>query len=39
MSITGHTTSKKITRYTKAANQKRLARSTIGLMNKEVDDE
>lgn len=39
MSITGHTTSKEVTRYTKAANQKRLARSAIGLMNKDVEDE
>nr|WP_280952071.1 tyrosine-type recombinase/integrase [Sinorhizobium sp. BJ1] len=39
MSITGHTTSKEVTRYTKAANQKRLAKSAVGLMNKDFEDE
>jgi hypothetical protein len=39
MSITGHTTSKEVTRYTKAANQKRLAKSAVELMNKDFEDE
>ncbi|ASY70191.1 hypothetical protein SF83666_c27830 [Sinorhizobium fredii CCBAU 83666] len=39
MSITRHTTSKEVTRYTKAANQKRLAKSAVGLMNKAPEDE
>jgi integrase len=33
MSITGHTTSKEVTRYTKAANQKRLAGKAIHLLD------
>lgn len=36
MAITGHTTSKEVTRYTKAASQKRLAQSAISLL---ADDE
>lgn len=39
MSITGHTTSKEVTRYTKAARQKVLARSAIELMDKEVSED
>lgn len=34
MSITGHTTSKEVTRYTKAANQKKLAGKAIKLLGK-----
>ncbi|KRA05401.1 integrase [Rhizobium sp. Root564] len=34
MSITGHTTSKEVTRYTKAANQKRLAGKAIHYLGK-----
>jgi integrase len=33
MSITGHTTSKEVARYTKAANQKRLARESIDMLS------
>jgi integrase len=32
MSVTGHTTSKEVARYTKAANQKKLAKSAMHLM-------
>ncbi|NLS02281.1 tyrosine-type recombinase/integrase [Rhizobium sp. P32RR-XVIII] len=39
MSVTGHTTSKEVTRYTKAASQRRLAKSAIGLIRKVEDDE
>lgn len=35
MSITGHTTSKEVTRYTKAANQRRLADGAMALLNSE----
>lgn len=38
MSITGHSTSKEVTRYTKAANQKRLARSAIELLGEGEED-
>ncbi|MGF9694738.1 site-specific integrase [Rhizobium sp. 0TCS1.26] len=38
MSITGHSTSKEVTRYTKAANQKRLAQSAMGLLGEEAAD-
>lgn len=38
MSMTGHTTSKEVTRYTKAAQQKVLARSAVRLMGKTLDD-
>jgi len=34
MSVTGHTTSKEVARYTKAANQKKLAISAIPLLTK-----
>ena len=34
MSITGHQTSKEVDRYTKAADQKRLANNAIGLLKK-----
>ncbi|KQS81003.1 integrase [Rhizobium sp. Leaf384] len=34
MSITGHTTSKEVTRYTKAARQKVLAKSAVSLMGR-----
>lgn len=33
MSVTGHSTSKEVTRYTKAANQRRLAESAFSLLN------
>ena len=33
MSVTGHSTSKEVTRYTRAANQRRLADSAIGLLD------
>lgn len=36
MSITGHTTSKEVTRYTKAANQKKLAGREIHFLGKET---
>lgn len=40
MAVTGHTTSKEVTRYTKAANQRRLAKTAIELMSKpEADGE
>jgi len=39
MSITGHTTSKEVTRYTKAARQKVLARSAIELMDKRISED
>lgn len=39
MSMTGHTTSKEVTRYTKAARQKVLARSAVGLMENIVEGE
>lgn len=39
MAMTGHTTSKEVTRYTKAARQKVLARSAVQLMDKSVEDE
>ncbi|WFN88003.1 site-specific integrase [Agrobacterium pusense] len=38
MAITGHTTSKEVIRYTKAARQKVLAKSAIKLMDQAVDD-
>lgn len=38
MSITGHSTSKEVTRYTKAANQKRLAQSAMGLLGEGGED-
>lgn len=37
MSITGHTTSKEVTRYTRAARQKVLARSAVDLMQMTVE--
>ena len=36
MSITGHTTSKEVTRYTKAANQKKLAGKAIHYLSKDL---
>ncbi|WP_244498047.1 MULTISPECIES: tyrosine-type recombinase/integrase [unclassified Ensifer] len=39
MSMTGHTTSKEVTRYTKSARQKVLARSAIELLDKTVLDD
>jgi len=39
MSITGHTTSKEVTRYTKAARQKVLARSAIELIDKQISED
>ncbi|SOC43777.1 integrase [Rhizobium subbaraonis] len=39
MAVTGHTTSKEVTRYTKAANQRRLAKSAIELMSKPENDD
>lgn len=39
MSVTGHTTSKEVARYTKAANQKRLAKSAIGLLGADIEKE
>jgi len=38
MAITGHTTSKEVIRYTKAARQKVLAKSAVKLMDQAVDD-
>jgi len=38
MAMTGHQTSKEVTRYTRAARQKVLARSVLGLMAKPDDD-
>lgn len=37
MSVTGHSTSKEVTRYTKSAEQKRLAKSAIGMLTRPVD--
>jgi integrase len=34
MSVTGHTTSKEVNRYTKAASQRRLARGAVSLLDK-----
>ncbi len=39
MSVTGHTTSKEVNRYTKAANQRRLAKGAITLISKGDDGE
>ncbi|MGV1986442.1 tyrosine-type recombinase/integrase [Agrobacterium sp. 22-221-1] len=38
MAITGHTTSKQVIRYTKAARQKVLAKSAIKLRDQTADD-
>lgn len=38
MSFTGHTTSKEVNRYTKAANQRRLARGAVNLISKGEDE-
>ncbi|MBP1852149.1 tyrosine-type recombinase/integrase [Rhizobium halophytocola] len=38
MAITGHSTSKEVTRYTKAASQKRLAESAMVLLDESTDD-
>ncbi len=38
MAMTGHATSKEVTRYTRAARQKVLARSAVKLMDSAVDD-
>ena len=38
MSVTGHTTSKEVARYTKAANQKKLAKSAMQLMTAPVEE-
>ncbi|AXV16463.1 integrase [Neorhizobium sp. SOG26] len=39
MSVTGHTTSKEVTRYTKAANQRLLAESAINLLDDDQEEE
>lgn len=39
MSVTGHTTSKEVARYTKAASQRRLAKSAMSLMTKPEEEE
>lgn len=38
MSVTGHVTSKEVTRYTKAAEQKRLARTAITLIGRPAEE-
>jgi len=38
MSMTGHTTSKEVTRYTKSARQKVLAKSAVALLDKDAID-